>query len=114
LQTHVLKEFVMRSTTLAALFALLAAGPALAGASSENQIDPKSLKGPDGKGAYSSDPGNATEGTPGPTGPAAAQQKDLNKGENAGGASTGAGSGTSGSDAVTHDGKTKSQQQPAQ
>ena len=104
----------MKSSTLAALFALLAAGPALAGASSENQIDPKSLQGPDGKGSYSSDPGINTEGTPGPAGPDAAQQKDLNKGENAGGASTGAGTGTSGTEKVPHDGKTKSNNQPAQ
>ncbi len=55
----------IRTPALAALFALLAAGPALAGASSENEINPKSLEGPGGKDAYSGDPGNRVEGSPG-------------------------------------------------
>jgi hypothetical protein len=100
----------IRTPALAALFALLAAGPVLAGASSENEINPKSLEGPGGKDAHSADPGNIIEGSPGPSGPSGAQ--DLNKGENAaGGASTGAGSGTSGSSTVpqdTQDGKVES------
>lgn len=104
----------MKTPALAALFALLAAGPALAGASSENEINPKSLEGPGGKDAHSADPGNRVEGSPGPSGPSGA--RDLNKGENAGGASTGAGSGTSGSSVPQDapDGKDGSKQKSSQ
>lgn len=106
-------KFPMRIPTLTALFAILAVGPALAGASSENQLDPRALEGPGGQDAHSSDPGNVIEGSPGPSGPSGAQQ-DLNTGEAAGGASTGAGSGTTGSSEVPHDSKNKDMKDSAQ
>lgn len=106
-------NFPIKTPTLTALFALLAAGPALAGASSENQIDPRALEGPGGQQSHSTDPGNTIQGSPGPAGPSNPQ--DLNKGETAGGAATGAGSGTSGSSTVPADGKAPVQQpKPAQ
>jgi hypothetical protein len=94
----------MKTPVLAALFALLAAGPALAGASSENQIDPQSLQGPKDGQANTADPGNSEQANPGAAGHSS-QPQDLRQGQSGGGAtggaSTGAGTGTSGSSGAT-------------
>lgn len=93
-------KFPLRTPTLTALFALLAAGPALAGAATQNQIDSQALEGPKDGQANTADPGNSERANPGAPGPSDFPQ-DLRQGQSGGGAtggaSTGAGSGTSGS-----------------
>jgi hypothetical protein len=51
----------------------------LAGASSENRLDEKSLQGPGGEGAHSSDPNIDRSGSPGPAGPGDGQTKPASK-----------------------------------
>lgn len=89
----------MKLYILAPVLAVLAAGPALAGASSENKLDPKALEGPGGQGSYSSDPGVERSGSPGPAGPGGqtGNQTNTQGGANGSGASaTGASTGTAG------------------
>lgn len=60
----------MKRFAMTALLLLSSVGVALAGASSENKLDPRSQKGPGGQGAYSGDPGNTVKGSEkGPSGP---------------------------------------------
>lgn len=84
-----------------ACIALISATPAFAGASSENQIDPRALEGPEGQGAHSTDP-NVERGatSPGPSGPDKSKTGNIDsKGQStgSGSSSTGAGTGASGS-----------------
>jgi hypothetical protein len=84
----------MKRFAMTALLLLSSTGVALAGASSENKLDPRSQKGPEGQGAYSSDPGNTVKGSEtGPSGPTGAEQPS--------GAGTGAATGAGGAATTT-------------
>lgn len=96
--------------------------PALAGASSENRLDPKALEGPEGKGAKSTDPNIERQGSPGPAGPSdstsapsnkssGSQFNDYGKGTSGSG-STGAGSGESGTSGATSGGSSSGSGMP--
>lgn len=84
----------MKRFAMTALLVLSSASVALAGASSENKLDPRSQKGPEGQGSYSGDPGNVVKGTEkGPSGPTGTQQPS--------GAGTGAATGAGGAATTT-------------
>lgn len=86
----------MRSAAI--IVAMLWITPALAGASSENNLDPKALSGPDGKGSYSNNPGVIQPGSPGPSGPENKNMQDRGAtGEGSGTGSSTSGTGTTGS-----------------
>ena len=91
----------MKLVILVPILAVLAAGSAFAGASSENKLDPKALQGPDDQGSYSSDPGVDRSGSPGPSGPSDVNTKTQQQGTIAGSSSsTGASSGTAGAGCI--------------
>ncbi len=70
----------------------------LAGASSENRLDDKALKGPGDGGAHSTDPNIDRSGSTGPAGPSNSQKPSYNYNNPSSGSSGSSSSTDSGSD----------------